>query len=611
MKKLLLVAVLAGIGGVATAKQVGMQTAKTVGLHFLNSRMENNALQSTSLELVYTSKAANGTADYYVFNAGNQAFVMVSADDQVKPVFGYSTEVPFDVNNIPSNATGMLKYYKDQIEYVVANNLPATAAIKTNWEYLMSSSNVAQRGNAGVTPVLPLVTTKWNQNPLYNQLCPMDGTALSVTGCVATAMAQAMKYWNYPKMGEGTHSYNSDFGPLTVDFGATTYDWNAMPSIITANNTAVATINYHAGVSVDMSYSAQSSGAYVTEDYSPVTNCAEYAFKTYFRYNTTTTRGVNRDDFSYEDWVDLLTNEIDELRPVVYAGFGDLGGHCWLADGYDADKMLHINWGWGGASNGYFDVEGMNPPSLGTGGGSGGFNYGQHAIIGLQPDVMGAPDMYERALGNNIKENAYALPTAIAAGSTVNINTEGANLHVTNDMDFYSVALPPGDNYTVTARLQDATSTSNSNTYTLNAKFAMSTNTGTSWLSYNDSTAAPLSYNGGGKLLFRVAPIVVGDTGTYRLDIEVKRIPTGVADVNNSDVAVVVYPNPASSVINIGMSDEKATIALIDMQGRIVRNTPATGTLTSIATDGLASGLYFVHIKSGDQTIVCKVTIAH
>ena len=609
MRKFLLVAVLAGLGGVATAKQVDMQTAKNVGLHFLETKVGDNILSGTGLELVYTSKSADGKDCYYVFNAGDKAFVMVAADDQVKPVFGYSTETSFDVNNIPPGTSAMLGDYKHQIEYVVAHNVPATVAIKTNWEYLMSSTNVAQRGTAGVTPVLPLLNTKWNQNPYYNQMCPLDGSALSVTGCVATAMAQAMKYWNYPKTGNGSHSYSSPYGTLSADFGATTYDWNAMPNIITSNNTAVATINYHAGVSVDMNYSASASGAYVTDQFGPV--CAEAAFKQYFRYKSTA-QGVMRDDYSYEDWVDLLVNEIDHQRPVVYAGFGDLGGHCWLADGYDADKLMHINWGWGGASNGYFDVEGMNPPSLGTGGGSGGFNAGQHVIIGLEPANMGTPDAYERDMhGNNIKENAWVLPLTTVAGSSVDINTEGSNFHVTNDLDFYQVELPAGDEYTVKARLQDATSSNNGNVYTLNAKFAMSTNGGSTWFVYNDSIAAPLQVLRGGNVMFRVAPVVAGDMGTYRLDMEIERKPTGIANVNNNDVAVSVYPNPANNKINISLSDVNATIALIDIQGRIVKNIPANGTLTAIATDDVANGLYFVHIKSGNQTIVRKVTIAH
>ena len=306
-------------------------------------------------------------------------------------------------------------------------------------------------------------------------------------------------------------------------------------------------------------------------------------------------------------------NEIDHLRPVVYAGFNDQWqGHCWLADGYDADKMLHINWGWGGASNGYFDVEGMNPPALGTGGGSGGgFNTGQHAIIVVEPSNIGTPDAYERDMhGNNTKENAFELPVSVSGGGTIEINTEGSDFHVSNDMDFYKVMLPVGDNYTINARLQDANSSNNGKAYTLNARFSMSINKGTSWMAYNDSIAAPLTVKGGGLLMFRVAPVVAGDMGTYRLDMQIERTPTGVSNINSTEVAVNVYPNPANNVINISLSDSKSSIALVDMQGRVIRQVSANGTLATIATDGIANGLYFVHIKSGDQTIVRKVTVA-
>jgi hypothetical protein len=159
-----------------------------------------------------------------------------------------------------------------------------------------------------------------------------------------------------------------------------------MPLSVTVPNTAVATLMYQCGVSVDMSYGVGSTGgssAYVISSESPVQNCAEYALKTYFGY--TGIQGVARSAYPNKtDWINLLKTELDAGRPVLYAGFGSGGGHCFNCDGYDANDFFHFNWGWSGQFDGYFDVDALNPEGTGIGGGTGEFNSGQQAIIGIQ-----------------------------------------------------------------------------------------------------------------------------------------------------------------------------------------------------------------------------------
>jgi hypothetical protein len=394
---------------------------------------------------------------------------------------------------------------------------------------------------------------------------------------------------------------------LNADFGATTYDWASMPNAVSANNNAVATLIYQIGVAVNMNYSAASSGAYVTKAQSPVTNCAEYALTTYFKY-ASTTHGIERSNFTDQQWIDALKTELDNMRPIIYAGFGSAGGHCWVADGYDDNNMFHINWGWGGVSNGYFEVDAMNPSALGAGGGGGGFNYNQHAIIGIQPDNMLTADNYEN---NNVYKAAYQLNKDVTIGN-MEIKTTGSNLNVSNDIDYYSIYLPAGDNYIVKARLQDKNSSTDGNTYTVNAQLATSRNPRIVWGAYDDSVLADQTINGGGMVYFRVAPVVLGDMGTYLLDIHVERQTTGINEVGTEVAAISVYPNPASNEINIGLDNKKADISLVDMQGRTVQHITAENQSTAkLQVGSLANGLYLVHITSGDVTITRKVSVAH
>ena len=179
-------------------------------------------------------------------------------------------------------------------------------------------------------------------------MCPVDDLgecSHAATGCTATAMAMIMKYWNYPQFGVGSHSYESQwYGTLTANFGETEYVWADMPDIVTEENPAVATLMYHCGVSVDMGYTGTTSGAAI----SPA------AFFNYFRYSHNAVLD-HQNNYTWTEWIALLENEIDNGRPVLYAGWEEmlLMGHSFVCDGYDASDYLHFNWGGDGYGNGY------------------------------------------------------------------------------------------------------------------------------------------------------------------------------------------------------------------------------------------------------------------
>lgn len=366
-------------------KQVSIQEARQVAKNYLETKT-NELIDLEALELVFASNAQgignqtltdpNGKNYFYIFNVHSRYFVIVSADDVVRPILGYSTQGSFYTENLAPQTMKWLEGYKQQIHYAITHNIQPSTDITDAWYIYTRSSELGNLASK-TTAVNPLIQTTWNQAPYYNDLCPGG----SVTGCVATAMAQIMKYWEHPTNGTGFYSYNHPtYGTLSANFAATTYQWSSMPLNVTAPNAEVATIMYHCGVSVDMYYSPQVSGAFVISAQSPTTNCAEYAFKTYFGYKSSI-QGLERENYTDPQWIDMLKNELDANRPILYAGFGNGGGHAFICDGYDNNDFFHFNWGWGGVNDGYFTIDALNPaPGIME------FNFGQQALLGIEPD---------------------------------------------------------------------------------------------------------------------------------------------------------------------------------------------------------------------------------
>ena len=419
--KLCALLLMVGAGFQSMGKAVDVNTAQTTGSNFLISAGVAGVKSSSDLTVAYTaSTVVNGSivVDYYAFNvAGGKGFVMVSGDDKVIPILAYSNESAFDINNIAPATKDWIEGYKNEITAVITHNVPAKAGTAERWSELQTTAtHKAER----TTAVTPLLTTTWDQagggSVQYNQYCPNTAytSGLSVTGCVATAMAQLMKFWNWPTVGCGSHTYYDDtsHATLTADFGNTAYGWSSMPT--TSSNAYVATLMSHAGISVNMNYTANESGSIVTmlETYGGV-NCAEYALKTYFHYKPSLTAKlrsglytggpgsgyyigaddeyyngqVTIDSFNEATWISMLQTELNAGRPMLYEGQGPVGGHCWVCDGWETtSSMFHFNWGWSGSSNGYYTVDNLAPPALGVGGGAGNFNSSQGVLMGVQPD---------------------------------------------------------------------------------------------------------------------------------------------------------------------------------------------------------------------------------
>ena len=395
MKRLFALILMMSIGFSLIGGPIDETTAKQLAQNFWK---ENNTMavrngkvfKKQMDEARFINVAAqHGYSEFFIFNnTAGKGYVIMAADDCVTPILGYSYENNFDDGELPPNFKAWLDGYAEQIHAATAMKTQATEEIRNDWDCLRQSKALPIKSEKAVAP---LVQTKWNQFPYYNDQCPYDynAGARSVTGCVATAMAQIMKYWSYPEHGLGNHSYvpssHPEYGTLYVDFSSATYQWSSMPNSVTSANNAVATLMYHCGVSVDMMYGIPSapdygSAAYIIDN-GGGRACAEIAFKTYFDYKSSL-HGVKKNDYSDSQWIGVLKNELDNGRPMLYGGFGNSGGHAFVCDGYNNSNYFHFNWGWGGNYNDYFYINSLNPNT---------YNYSQNqqAIIGIEPNQSG------------------------------------------------------------------------------------------------------------------------------------------------------------------------------------------------------------------------------
>ena len=378
------------------AERIAPETARKVAATF----MTNNGAKST--QLTDLTKAA-GFANLYIFST-ESSFVVMAADDCAKPILGYSLNDKFDIDDMPENMRWWLQQYSDEIQWGIENGIQPDKSATAEWRNL-KEGNYAKAMNDVV--VGPLIQTRWNQDSPYNMYCP-SGT---VTGCVATAMAQVMKYWNYPEQGQGSHSYtpekHPEYGEQSADFEHTTYDWNNMTNTYGSSSTdaqkeAVATLMYHCGVAVNMNYGTSAEGG--SSAYSSI---VPDALTDYFKYAPSATY-VSRDAYTHAQWIEFLKLELDEGRPLYYSGSyvntdGFTGGHAFVCDGYRTDNYFHFNWGWGGSKDNYFAIGALNPSSGGIGSGSGSYNLNNAVAAWVEPiSSLAAPIISVAASGRNI-----------------------------------------------------------------------------------------------------------------------------------------------------------------------------------------------------------------
>ncbi len=334
---------------------------------------------SARLTLVHTAKDnTTNNPQYYAFNrSSDRGYIIVSADTRTEEVLAYSDSGEFDVENMPENMREWLNFYSAEIEALQNGNIVPNS----------ESSDPAMSSVQTPTCVEPLLgNIKWNQGEPYNNKCPMHNGQRTVTGCIATAMAQIMKYHKWPSKGQGSISYTTrSLGiSVNVNFANSYYQWDQMTdtynafSMSMARN-AVALLMRDCGASVLMNYTPYASSGFDFD----VPN----GFIKYFNYDSDV-RLVSKSEYTYAQWMNLFKLELNASRPIYHSGSSVGGGHAVVCDGYDEDDFFHFNWGWGGYQNGYFRLSALNPETGGIGAGSeDGYNMGITAVIGIQkPD---------------------------------------------------------------------------------------------------------------------------------------------------------------------------------------------------------------------------------
>lgn len=366
----------------------------------------------------------DGNAMVYMFSRGeNGGFYAVSADDSSLPLLGYGDTgtLPASAAELPDGMRYWLETLAEQVAYNASNGLSYSAAPRS------------QKENLGF-----LLKTQWNQDTPYNNLCPAVGSNRCMTGCVATAMAQVLKHYNYPPKVQASHSYTWNNQTLSIDENVT-FDWANMldkysGSETTAQNTAVATLMRACGVSVDMDYGTGSSGA--------VTSNALEAFINTFGYDQGA-RWYEHTYFTSTEWEDLIYNNLHDFGPVLFSGRNSSGGHAFVCDGYNYG-LYHFNWGWGGMSDGYFVLTALDPGAQGIGGSTAGYNLNQGILCNVKIEhTSDSPYIWLGA-----RDNQNFSVTVNDSGTSVRLSCQFSmenKSHVTIASGTVGISIIPGD----------------------------------------------------------------------------------------------------------------------------------------------------------------------
>ena len=357
----------------ASAATINEGQAKSIASKFLASRHG----QATTPKIAargpqLQAPMAGNDAAYYVFNATSGGYVIIAGDDRAPAVLGYSDKGSFDTQAVPEGLQYLLEGYAAQIEALDQGAVMASREIT----------------GPAISPMVPAI---WSQNNPYNILLPFrpDGKH-AVAGCVATAMAQLMYYWQWPVRPTRTiPAYTSStLGIYMPALSPVDFDWDAMQDTYLTDDTtstealAAATLTLYCAQSVEMDFKTSSSSA--------TTSRIPMMLATYFDFKPSG-HSISRENYTSQEWAEVLYSELAAGRPVIFSGRKKSGGHAFICDGYDGDGMFHFNWGWNGQSNGYFLLNVLNPDAQGTGSATGTYGYilNQAALIGLEPGSDG------------------------------------------------------------------------------------------------------------------------------------------------------------------------------------------------------------------------------
>ncbi|MCF8298474.1 MAG: C10 family peptidase [Saprospiraceae bacterium] len=499
---------------------------KTIAKNLYWERSNNNVDYNAISTTIASIKEINNIVIYYVVEINPSGYVIVSGDDNAYPILAYSLNNNYVSDNQPEQYISWMQNYEMQIQYIINNNLQADQNIIDSWNYY----SIHQINSSPLMAVTPLLNTTWDQDDYYNTNCPSASTGPGghvYAGCVATAMAQVMKFWSYPTQGTGTHSYShtvangysNNYGTLSANFGTTTYGWSNMPNSLTSSSTstqkaAIAQLIYHCGVSVEMDYDVSGSAASTAD--------CEYSLKTYFNYNSSADY-KSKSSYTTTSWDALIKSDLDNGYPIIYRGDGTAGGHSFVLDGYQgtSNNHYHFNWGWSGYNNGYFYLTSLNP-------GTYNFTSNQGAVFQIHP---------ASSSGLNCS-GAYSL----TSGTAYNGTTIGGNSNVSTYSGAPSSWTETGPEKVHTISISGTTSLSasltNLGTNDLDV-FILSSCNNNACVAFGDNTASLTNATSG--TYYIVVDGYGGASGSYTLTVSVGGSPNLSYYTNTGSVNTFSY----------------------------------------------------------------------
>lgn len=568
------------------AAPVSETTAHRVAVNFWNTYHSPEAKPVASMQRYSFPELQR----LYVFANGEEGFVIVAADDRVRPVVGYSFDSPF-----PTRLHRELRYWLGGYEQQIAYASTTEGTADSRWGLLLDSEVPPEP--VSLTNVPQLCMTRWDQGSPFNRHCPYDSVYhdRTVVGCVATAMAQIMKRWNHPSCGTGSHSYDySYFGTLSADFGSTTYMWEDMPNYITVatlpqSEEALSVLSYHCGVSVDMMYGTHAvggSGAYSSCGWW-ASACAENAFHRYFKYDSAMLHYRERYQYSDAEWLAMIDEDLAAGRPMYYDGSDTAGGHAFVLDGSNYDTCYHFNWGWSGYGDGYYAMNNLAPGSGGAGGNATyTFNSDQGALFGIQPvpEVFDTIVVYDTICTNyaSYENHGYSLPVAnndtnlryldtiialhlrVIGANKVSYSANTGTLSAIKDYDYC-----PADGIEL-----------------IECPFTRDNYHFIGWSTKR--TGASDSLYQPGDILYRQGNVLI--YARWK-----KNSTTAVDEV--ADDMLKLWPNPTVETLNLSLTNaEDVTVNVIDTWGRVVIQRQVVGGKAKISLERLPAGTYTVTI---------------
>lgn len=619
-KTLILIAAACLLAGSAMAAPVDRATAHRVAVAHWNTYRPQDVKPVDSLRTLTFGELQH----MYVFANDGDGFVIVAADDRVRPILGYSFDSPFPTR-LHRELRFWLSIYDDQIATAIRG--PHTAA-DPRWAALVE-------GEVPNTPVAlqyvqPLCRTRWDQGDPFNRLCPFDSiyNTRAVVGCVATAMAQIMKRWNHPWNGEGSHSYvhqpmgnTPSYGTLSADFGNSTYRWDIMPNYINMATSderanALSLISYHCGVSVDMMYGTSAtggSGAYSS-------SCVG-AFRDHFRYNadmqylnrnrtlwrdsTATVNGVPQtvhytiDTLLIPDsiWLGLIDSNLANGWPIYYDGSDDDGGHAFVLDGSNIDTTYHFNWGWSGYGDGFYAMNNLAPGSGGIGGNvTYTFNQWQGAIFGIRPaeEVFVETDLYDTACIGQSQYHIYDYTLPVANCDT--------HLHHLDTLIYLHLRTIPTSTLIYSAARGnfgpqfDTTYCPTEEVTIRECEFTRENCRFTGWCTKKNAGADDHIFQPGDRVRLH------GNVTLYAQWVDTTIVGIALPD----DASVSLSPNPTTGMVNLKIDGaQRANILVMDALGRILMNrTDVAAGADAIVIDlsALPSGIYTLQVRTPEAT---------